>query len=261
MPFPLRSGSVAIHAFGARHEGHHTLIGFPTSTRGCTSLPIYIARRASDLSVAPILTGVDWLEIVGWTGSALLVWSLLQTRILRLRLLNLIGCLALIGYNAAVRVWPMVGLNVVLAVINVVYLRRMLVSRHDERAYDVVEVDTGSAFLAHLLRVHGEDIARFNPGFTPDLDGPDRCAFLVLLGDEVVGVVLVRAVTPELAQVELDYVTLRFRDFTPGEFVFRRSQLFTDRGFRTVLTPPGMLTPYYGRLGLRREGDHYVLDL
>jgi hypothetical protein len=25
-----------------------------------------------------------WLEVVGWVGSALLVWSLLQTRILRL---------------------------------------------------------------------------------------------------------------------------------------------------------------------------------
>jgi hypothetical protein len=64
-----------------------------------------------------------------------------------------------------------------------------------------------------------------------------------------------------VAQVELDYVTPRFRDFSPGEFVFRRSGLFRDHGFRRVVTPSGMVAPYYGRLGMRREGDSYVLDV
>src|SRR5690242_10602176 len=72
-----------------------------------------------------------WLEVVGWLGSALLVWSLLQVRILRLRALNLAGCLVLIGYNGVLHVWPMVGLNVVLAAINVWYLARLQTTRHD----------------------------------------------------------------------------------------------------------------------------------
>ena len=33
------------------------------------------------------------MSIIGWGGSALVVVSLLQTRILRLRLLNLVGCM------------------------------------------------------------------------------------------------------------------------------------------------------------------------
>jgi hypothetical protein len=204
---------------------------------------------------------VGWLEIVGWTGSALLVWSLLQTRVLRLRAINLVGCLVLIGYNGTLRVWPMVGLNVTLALINLWYLRRLLVSRHDAGAYQVVEVGTDDAFLAHVLRVHAADIARFNPGFRPAAAGTGACAFLVVLGDEVVGVVLVRDAGDGVAQVELDYVTRRFRDFTPGEFVYRRSDLFTVRGFRRVVTPPGMVAPYYPRLGFRRTGDAYTLDL
>lgn len=205
---------------------------------------------------------MGWLDLIGWAGSALLVWSLLQARILRLRAFNLVGCAVLIGYNGALRVWPMVGLNATLAVVNVYYLRKLLATRHDDRAYQVVEVGTDDEFLAHVLRVHGPDIARFNPGFawTP---GPGRCSFLVTHDDEVVGVVLVRDAGDGVAQVELDYVTQRFRDFTPGEFVYRRSGLFTDRGFRRVVSPPRMLAPYYPRLGFRpAQGDNaYVLDL
>lgn len=204
--------------------------------------------------------GVNWLELVGWAGSALLVWSLLQTRILRLRALNLVGCLVLIGYNAAVQVWPMVGLNVVLAVINLWYLRRLFTTRHDEQTYQVVEVGPDDAFLAHTLRVHAADIARFNPGFRPG-PVPGRSAYLVVRADEVVGVVLARDAGAGVAQIDLDYVTPSFRDFTPGEFVYRRSSLFTDRGFRRVVSPPGMIAPYYHRLGFRREGHSYVLDL
>ena len=193
----------------------------------------------------------------------LLVWSLLQARVLRLRAINLLGSLVLIGYNGALRVWPMVGLNVTLALINVWYLRRLLMSRHDAAAYEVVEVGTDDEFLAHVLRVYAADIARFNPGFRAAAGGTGtgRCAFLVLLGDEVLGVVLVRDAGDGVAQVELDYVTRRFRDFMPGEFVYRRSHLFTDRGFRRIVTPPGMVSPYYPRLGFRRTGEAYTLDL
>jgi hypothetical protein len=91
--------------------------------------------------------------------------------------------------------------------------------------------------------------------------GPGSAAYLVQHGNETVGVVVVRDAGDGVAQVELDYVTPRFRDFSPGEFVFRRSGLFTGRGFRRILTPPGMVNPYYERLGFARAGDSWVTDL
>jgi hypothetical protein len=204
---------------------------------------------------------VTWLDAIGWTGSALLVWSLLQNRLLRLRALNLVGCVVLIGFNAALGVWPMVGLNAVLAVINVWYLVRMLTTRHDEKAYRVVPVQADDEILRHVLDRHRDDIARYNPRFGWDDDGHDRAGFLIVNDDEIAGVVLFRSAGDGIARIELDYVTQRYRDFTPGEFVYRRSQFFTDRGCRTVVTPPGMLSPYYGKLGFRRAGESYVLDL
>ncbi|MFI5912532.1 hypothetical protein [Dactylosporangium sp. NPDC051541] len=204
---------------------------------------------------------MNWLEIVGWAGSALLVWSLLQRRLLRLRIWNLVGSVILVAYNALAEVWPMAALNFTLAIINIWQLYSLLRTRHDERTYQVVEVATDDNFLAHVLRVHWSDIAKFNPDFR--FDDEHRLAFLTLNGDEVVGVLMLRPDPgdPEVALLELDYVTQRYRDLSPGEFVFRRSGQLTAHGFRRVLTPPGMVAPYYSRLGFVPTEDRYALDL
>ncbi|MBB5867063.1 hypothetical protein F4553_000442 [Allocatelliglobosispora scoriae] len=203
---------------------------------------------------------MSWLDAIGWAGSALLIWSLLQTRILRLRVLNLIGCLVLLGFNWALGVWPMVGLNVVLAGINAYFLRRLWSTRHDEESYAAVEVGAGNEFLAHVLRTHSREIKRFNPGFDAAAT-TGRLGFIVVRGDETVGVVLLHDRGDGVAQIDLDYVAPRFRDFTPGEFVFRRSGVFARHGFTALVTPPGMVAPYYERVGFRRDGDRYRLDL
>jgi hypothetical protein len=201
---------------------------------------------------------VTWVDALGWFGSALLVFSLLQARILRLRVLNTVACLILTVFNAIIGVWPMVAMNIALAAINLWFIVRMLRQRHDEQAYDVLEVPEDDAYFQHFLGVHARDITRFFPRFR---EGAGRTAFLVQLGDETAGAILVRDAGGGTAQVELDYVTPRFRDFTPGEFVYRRSGLFRSKGFTRVLTPPGMVEPYYASLGFTPVADHYRLDL
>jgi len=203
---------------------------------------------------------VDILSVIGWGGSALVVVSLLQTRILRLRLLNLIGCVILVGFNLAIPVWPMVGMNAVLAVINVVHLWRLLRHRHDDHEYAVLEVNSTDAYLAHVLTAHEKDIAKFNPGFAP---AASPYAFLVQRGERTVGVVLAHDAGSGRAQIDLDYVLPKYRDFTPGEFVYRRSDVFTNHGFHQVLASPRMRdsTPYLNKLGFHPDGNTLVLDL
>ena len=205
---------------------------------------------------------MSWLDALGWAGSALLIYSLLQARVLRFRTLNLVASLVLVAFNALLGIWPMVAMNAVLAGINVWFIRRLVHDRHDDSAYEVLEVGPDDTYLQHVLRVHREDIRRFFPAFSGVADdGAPRSAFLVLRDTETVGVLVARRAAEGVAQVELDYVTPRFRDFTPGEFVYRRSGLFLGRGYRQVLTPPGMVAPYYESLGFRRDGDHWALDL
>lgn len=203
------------------------------------------------------------LELVGWFGSAILVISLLQTRVMRLRVLNAIASAILVGYNAAIQVWPMVGLNVVLVGINTVIIWRLLRGRHDARVYEVVPIGVGEPFLRHTLERHADDVAAFNPP-PEELLVEAQHAFLITTGDELVGVVLARAgAEPDEQQVVLDYVLPAYRDFTPGEFVFRPDGPFARLGARRVVASPAMLASarYLEAVGFRAEGDRQVLEL
>lgn len=209
-----------------------------------------------------------WLEVLGWFGSAVLVYSLTQTRVLRFRVLNLVASVLLVGYNAVLGIWPMVAMNAVIAGINVWHLVRMLRTRDDESTYEVVEVGPGEDYLRHVLRRHGADIERHNPGFTWDGGLPGRSAFLVVRDTETVGVVLLSETSDAgTGRVELDYVLPRFRDLSVGKFVYRREGLLSRLGFRVLRAPTERMTDaaqYFPRVGFhpdpRVRGD-LVLDV
>jgi hypothetical protein len=209
------------------------------------------------------------LDIFGWISSILVVWSLMQARVLRFRVMNLAGAAMATVVNAMLGIWPFAAMNGVIAVIDVYWIWRLVRDRHDEAAYEVVEVGVGDAYLRHVLGVHAADVMATHPGFsTADVPGPsaevpigahaDRSAFLVLRGDETVGMVLVRDAGDGVGEVELDYVTERFRDFTPGEFVYRKSGVFAARGFTKLVADAGPGTSeHYGRVGFQRVGSRW----
>ena len=227
------------------------------------------------------------IQVIGWAGSVLLVVSLLQTRVLRLRALNLVAAVVLVGFNASIAVWPMTAVNVAIAAINTWHVVRLLRTRHDARHYAVLPVGPDEPYLRHLLHLHRHDIERYNPGVlvaappaglegAPDDTAPqplgaaaveaaapaDRLAFLVQTGGETVGLVLAHRTSPGTAQVDLDYVLPRFRDFTPGEFVFRPDGPFAAAGVGTVVASRGMQASerYLAAVGFRRRDGDLVLE-
>lgn len=249
------------------------------------------------------------LEIIGWVGSALVVVSLMQARVLRFRVMNLAGSVIAAGYNAIVGIWPFAVMNAIIAVIDVYWLARLLRERHDAGAYDVVQVDAADQYLRHVVGVHAADIARYFPSFAvvggptvgpgpgqpsaavpggvvpggavsdsavpsgavpagpAPVDQPtpaaSRWAYLVLRGDETVGVVVVRDEGAGLGEIELDYVTPRFRDFTPGEFVYRRSGVFAGTGLRSLVFADDAREAgdYPERVGFRQVDGRWRRDV
>lgn len=204
-----------------------------------------------------------WLEAIGWLGSALIVLSLAQARVLRFRLLNFAGALLATGYNAWLAIWPFAAMNAVIAAIDAYWLLRLHRERHDAGTYQVLEVPPGEKYLDHVVGVHLSDIQHFQPGVTWEPTAPGRRAFLVLRGDQTVGVVVVRDSGGGVGAIEIDYVTPPFRDFTPGEFVYRGGGALAQRGFRRVIAPTTMPSAptYYPKVGFRFDGTHWVRDI
>jgi hypothetical protein len=209
------------------------------------------------------------LDIFGWISSILVVWSLMQARVLRFRVMNLAGAAMATVVNALLGIWPFAVMNGVIAVIDAYWIWRLTRERHDADVYEVVEVGIDDAYLRHVLTLKAEDVAATHPAFSVEgVMGPAgrqrpevsaaRSAFLVLRGDETVGLVVVRDAGAGVGEVEVDYVTERFRDFTPGEFVYRRSGVFADKGFTQLVADAGPGTSeHFGRVGFQRVGRRW----
>ncbi|WP_062389223.1 YgjV family protein [Demequina iriomotensis] len=204
-------------------------------------------------------------EAIGWIGSILVVWSLTQSRVLRFRWMNLAGSILATGYNAVFEIWPFVLMNGAIAVINTYWIVRLSRERHDPGVYHVIPMTPEDPFLQHVLRVHAADIARHRPDFvaTSLATGGRRATFLVTRGDEAVGVVAIHDEGGGVGLVELDWVKPRFRDFTPGEFVYRDSGVLTAAGFRRVEieTRPELDREYLRNVGFSTRGTRWVREL
>ncbi|WNM24607.1 hypothetical protein RN607_00190 [Demequina capsici] len=203
-------------------------------------------------------------EVFGWIGSILIVMSLMQARMLVFRWMNLIGSLIATGYNLIYGIWPYVAMNVAIVVINAYWLNRLYKEARDPHVYQVLPMPADGRFLQHVLHVYQEDIARFAPAFTVDpAAGTTRHSFMVVRGDEAVGVVAVREAGDGVGEVELDWVKPRFRNFTPGQFVYQDSRALHDAGFRQLRLTPHEMTDreYLRKAGFRTERTEWVRDL
>ncbi|MFV0254240.1 MAG: hypothetical protein ACK5H2_13010 [Beutenbergiaceae bacterium] len=65
------------------------------------------------------------VEVFGWTGSVLVVLSLLLANQLKFRLWNLIGSGIATTYNAIFGIWPFVAMNFAIVVIDAYWIWRL----------------------------------------------------------------------------------------------------------------------------------------
>ena len=95
-----------------------------------------------------------WVQALGWAGSALLVFSLLQARVLRFRVLNLIACAILVALQRDPADLADGRDERGARGINLWFIRRLLAERSDENAYEVLEVAADDTYLRHFLKMH-----------------------------------------------------------------------------------------------------------
>lgn len=172
------------------------------------------------------------IEAVGYLGSALVIVSLLMTRILRLRAIGLMGSTTFFLYAVLIGSVPIIITNVVLMIINVTFLWRA--TRVTEWFY-LLEVHPESRYLEEFLRFYQDDILRYQPDWNGEVADSDLT--VLVLRDMQPAMAIVGTVTNDAMELRLDYAIPRFRDYRMGRFLYdSNAKFFTDKKISTIAT-------------------------
>ncbi|MCL2316421.1 MAG: hypothetical protein FWC46_04950 [Actinomycetia bacterium] len=203
------------------------------------------------------------LEAFGWLGSAVLVFSVLQSRFLRFRVVNGVASAMLVAYNGLLGVWPAVAMNCVLVVIDVYFIVTLVGAKRASKAFAfAIEPATGEAVGWFLAR-HGSDVAAFHPGLAARLGEAGTQAALIFHEDAAIGVAVFRRDGDGAAELLADYVIPSYRDYAPGVFVYSAAGPLAQAGVsRAWMDAPGPgVTGYLTRLGFREAKGRWSLPV
>jgi len=180
------------------------------------------------------ITTETLFELVGYTASLLVVVSLAMSSIIKLRVINLVGAVAFALYGVLIGSVPIMLTNVIIAGIDIWFLRRELTTREQ---LTVIAVSQEDPFLDTFLRVQSVDIERFHPGFSLAEASAD-VTFLMLRDANPAGVFVGRRSDNATMTVVLDYVAPPYRDLKSGSSLYGHSgERFVELGITNLRVP------------------------
>ena len=197
-------------------------------------------------------------EIIGWVGSILVVVSLMIPSVRKFRILNLTGSLIATAYNVFFEIWPYAVMNAAIVLINVYWLWRLWrlgrSQESDDAGYALVEAGERDPVVARFLERNHDEISKAYPGFSGELlDGAH--VYLLLYREEIIGLFAFAAPEDGRARILMDFVTVRFRDLTPGLYLYHARDVFVAAGVNMVevsrefTSDPG----YFKKLGFAEQ--------
>ena len=194
------------------------------------------------------------VEVIGYAGSALVILSLLQKSILRLRAIGFIASSTFLVYSIAISAYPIAVVNVVAAAIHLYYLRKLV--RRKSEVFTILRMRPESRYLQHFLDFYRDDIAaRYQPGFTYE-PRPNTLAIFLLRDMVPAGLVVANVYGDSSFEVLLDYVIPQYRDFKLANWLYsEESGIFTEANCRCAWTR--VATPeqetYFTKVGFKPD--------
>ncbi|MBC8426116.1 YgjV family protein [bacterium] len=197
---------------------------------------------------------MNWIEWIGYAGSALVVVSLMMSAVVRLRVLNLAGALFFAVYGALVGALPVLLVNVVIVVVNAAHLAKVARARRD--FFELMPMhDARNPYLSRFLDFHADDIRRHFPDF--ELAALSSPVVVFILRDLMpAGLVICSPAGGGTLRVELDYVLPAYRDFACARWFYREwGPRLEKMGFArfAARTGAGVHRRYLERMGYRSD--------
>jgi len=172
----------------------------------------------------------NWLEWLGYLASITVLISLLMSSVKRLRWINLAGSLFFSVYGFLLGSLPVGIMNSCIVIINIFYLYHIYSSKE---YFKILHIEGESDYLNYFLDYYKSDIDKFNPGY--DITDP-VISFFVLRDTVPAGVFICSDAGDGALNIELDFVTPRYRDFRVGSYIFEHEkEYFLTKGFNRLV--------------------------
>lgn len=198
-------------------------------------------------------------EIIGYTGSFLVIVSMLMTSVVKLRVINTIGSVIFAVYALCIHSYPTAAMQVCLIVINIISLYKLLSKKN---TYSVLPVSNSDSMLAYFYNEYSQDILQYFPDFdikrisAADDDAAKEnniCAYLIMCGATAAGL-FVGSKTDDAMNVWLDYATPAYRDCSVGKYLYDYLVQNGFKRFRTA-TASEAHKSYLSKMGFKLLSD------
>jgi hypothetical protein len=194
------------------------------------------------------------IEIIGYAGSGLVILSLLQKSILRLRTIGVIASTTFLIYSLAIAAYPIAVVNVVAATIHLYYLRQLV--RRKSEVFTILRMRPESRYLSHFLDFYKDDIAkRFQPDFVYE-PGTNTMAIFLLRDLVPAGLLVANVHGDSSFEILLDYVIPQYRDFKLARWLYSaESGIFEEAKCRCAWTRVRTPTQeeYFTKMGFKPD--------
>ncbi len=192
------------------------------------------------------------VEIIGYVASALLLLAMMMTSVIKLRILNTLGCILYILYGLRIGSYPVALMNAAIACVNIVHIGRSLFLKN---TFKLLQIKGNDSLVEPFVNHYKADISRHFPEFTLT-DKNYTCSYVIVRNMNIAGIFLANDMGNGRLLVDLDYVIPAYRDCKVGNFLFKTNRnVFERLGIKTIIALSG--TNYHSRY-LRRVGFNEI---
>ena len=155
------------------------------------------------------------IEAIVYTGSILVLVSMLMTSVVKLRFINTVGSLIFTAYALCIVSYPTAAMNFCLALINIYNLAKLF---KNKKKYYVLKLDSDKSFINYFWKLYEKDIQKYFP--EADKNAHYDEVYLVCYGSDSAGILLGTKEENGSIDVKIDYTTPVYRDCSAGKYLY-----------------------------------------
>ncbi|MEH6452737.1 MAG: GNAT family N-acetyltransferase [Psychromonas sp.] len=194
----------------------------------------------------------DWVEWFGYLASLVVLVSLTMSSIIKLRVINFIGCLLFASFAYFIGSVPTIVMNLSIACINVYYLYQIYRTKEE---FKIISASENSEFFQHFVEVNQKEINQ-----QTDLNKLKMAntSFYMLRDNNIAGVLAGIQDTKGVFEITLDYVIPKYRDYKLGNYYFNsHPEIMKAKGINILKAVANNKDHafYLKKMGFKHESD------